>query len=240
MEFNYIPAKEFDPRGPDPFVETQATYADAPIYPMQNVGQSVTEGGRFGHFLQTATSAIRAGAGSIELATQMGGGAEAVGAESYGKETRQALRELARVNEVNITSIHSPTNIGNMSGFNPQQNSFSDEQRKIELEEVKKAIRFNADVAQGGAVVVHTGEFSRTMFDADWNQKGKWKKHFVGYQEEPERAVKHLVDDRTGRIITEVRINQEVPQADERRSCRGIRRFHGRDRTLMHDQTCRE
>jgi len=183
---------------------------EQPIFPIKQIGQSVTEGGRFGTLIQTATAAIRAGSGSIEMNVQMGGGAEAVGAESYGKEARETIREMARANDVVFSSVHTPTNIGNMSGFNPQQGSFNDEHRKIEIEEVKKAIKFAADAAQGGAVVVHTGEFHRPMFDADWNKEGKWKGAFTAYEEEPEKTVMHLVDERNGRVISEVRRNQEV------------------------------
>ncbi len=183
---------------------------EQPIIPISQIGQTVTEGSRFGNLIQTATAAIRAGTGRIELQTQMGGGGEPVGAESYGKEAREALRELARANQVQFTSVHTPTSVGNLSGFNPQQGNFNDEHRKIELDEVKKAIRFAADAAQGGAVVVHTGEFHRPIFDADWNKKGKWADSFIGYDEEPEKTVMHLVDDRTGRVISEVRRNQEV------------------------------
>ena len=71
---------------------------EKPMFPVNEIGQTVTEGRQFGSLIQTATAAIRAGAGRIELQTQMGGGAEAVGAESYGKEARETLRELARAN----------------------------------------------------------------------------------------------------------------------------------------------
>jgi sugar phosphate isomerase/epimerase len=192
-----------------PEVRPQANIEE-PIIPVSQLGQTVTEGGRFGNLIQTATAAIRAGTGTIELQTQMGGGGEPVGAESYGKEAREAIRELAKANEVMMTSVHTPTAVGNLSGFNPQQGNFSDEHRKIEIDEVKKAIKFAADAAQGGAVVVHTGEFHRPIFDADWNKEGKWKDSFIGYDEEPEKTVMHLVDERTGRVISEVRRNQVV------------------------------
>lgn len=192
-----------------PEIKPTANIED-PIIPISQIGQTVTEGGRFGNLIQTATAAIRAGAGTIELQTQMGGGGEPVGAESYGKDAREAIREMAKANEVLLTSVHTPTSVGNLSGFNPQQGNFSDEHRKIEIDEVKKAIKFAADAAQGGAVVVHTGEFHRPIFDADWNKEGKWKDAFSGYDEEPEKTVMHLVDERTGKVISEVRRNQVV------------------------------
>ncbi|MBN2458192.1 hypothetical protein JXB31_03625 [Candidatus Woesearchaeota archaeon] len=177
---------------------------------ISELGQSVAEGARFGSFIKTSQEAIRKGAGTLELSTNMGGGNEPVGAESYGVEAREALRDLSRVNQVKIVSIHSPTNIGNMSGYNPQEKAFSDEHRKIQMDEVKKAIDFAADTAGQGAVVVHTGEYQRDMSDQKWarNPDGTYK--FLSYGEEPGRQVLYLVDDRTGRLITEVRKSMVV------------------------------
>ncbi len=196
---------------------------DEPIIPMSEIGATVPEGARFGSFIQTAQAAIRKGVVSIELSTGMGGGQEPAGAESYGKEARETIREIARANETTITSVHTPVQIGNMSGFNPQQGSFNDEHRHMEIDEVKKAIKFAADTAQGGSVVIHTGEFQRTMFDADWNKDGLFEAH----PDESTKAVKHLVDTRTGRVITEVRLNQIVPQARWKRAEKNDRDSHG-------------
>ncbi len=182
---------------------------EQPIVPIKELGQSVTEGRQFGTLIQSSTAAIRAGAGQIELQPGMGGGEEPLGVESYGKDAREALRELAKVNEITFSSVHTPPQIGNMSGFNPQQGGFSDEYRKKEIEEVRAAILFAAETTQGGAVVVHTGEFQRPMFDAPWNKQEQFK----SYEEEPERAIKPLVDIRTGKTIQEVRMNQLVPRA---------------------------
>jgi len=171
---------------------------------IKEIGQSVTEGSRFGTFITTSQNAIRSGAGKIELASGMGGGQEPVGAEAYGKDARQAIREIFKANEAEVVSVHSPVQVGNLSGYNPQERGFSDEHRKMGIEEVKKAIDFAGDV-NGGAVVVHTGEFQRDMSDQPWakNPDGTYK--FMNYQEEPGRAVLYMVDDRTGKLITEVR-----------------------------------
>ncbi|MFT4303858.1 MAG: hypothetical protein ACMXYG_04790 [Candidatus Woesearchaeota archaeon] len=189
---------------------------EGPVLYGSELGQSVTEGSRFGTFLQTVTGAIRGGASKIELQTQMGGGAEAVGAESYGREAKQALKELAKANEVELTSVHAPTQVGNVSGFNPQQ-GFSDEQRKSSVDEIKKAIDFAADVTGGGTITFHTGEYQRPMSEAPWailkdkngnpilDQHGQKQYQFLGYAEEPGRAVTYMVDDRTGRIMGDVR-----------------------------------
>ncbi len=180
-----------------------------PIVGVRDIGQSVTEGSRFGSLLKTATDAIRRGAGWIELSTNMGGGAETVGAESYGKEAREALRDIARVNTVRFSSVHTPVNIGNMSGYNPQERGFNEEHRKIELEEVRKAVTFAADVG-AQAVVVHTGEYQRPMSEQPWAKNADGTFKFLSYEEEPGRAVLYLVDERTGRVVADARKNQFV------------------------------
>ena len=190
-----------------------------------DVGQSVTEGSRFGMFRQSINAAIRVGARKVELQTQMGGGAEPVGAESYGKAAREELREIARANEFEYQAVHAPTQIGNLSGFVPRQGGagdFSDEHRKAAIEEIKKSIDFSADVAQGGAVVVHTGEYHRPLSEQEWavekdqygnavkDQFGRPQYKFLGYGEEPARAVLYMVDRRNGKVIGDVRKNQTV------------------------------
>ena len=176
---------------------------------VKDIGMSVTEGARFGTLVQTSQNAIRMGAGKIELATAMGGGHESVGAEAYGKDARQALREMFRANQVDVVSVHTPVQVGNLSGYNPQERGFTDEYRKMGLDEVKRAIDFAADV-NGGAVVFHSGEYQRDISDQPWakNPDGSYK--FLNYAEEPGRAVLYMVDNRTGRLITEVRKSMVV------------------------------
>lgn len=177
---------------------------------VRDLGMSVTEGSRFGSLIQTTSQAIRLGAGSIELATIQGGG-EPGGAEGYGHEAREALRELARANTISYTSVHTPPNtVGNLSGYNYQERGFNDEFRHRSMEEVKKGIKFAADV-NAGAVVVHTGEALRDMSTAPWNRSiAPGVKEFLSYEEEPGRQVLYMVDDRTGKLVTEVRKSQVV------------------------------
>ena len=187
----------------------RAPNIEAPIIGIKDLGQSVTEGARFGSLLQTSTEAIRRGAGSMELAT-IAGGQEPGGAESYGNEARQALRELARANNVYFTSVHSPVQVGNVSGFNPQERGFNDEFRHRSVEEVKRAIEFAADVG-AGAVVVHTGEAQRDMSQAPWNREiAPGMMEMMSFEEEPGRQVLYMVDRRNGKLITEVRKSQIV------------------------------
>ncbi|MBN2567401.1 hypothetical protein JXB02_04940 [Candidatus Woesearchaeota archaeon] len=192
-----------------PDFESQSSGDPAARVGMKEVGVSVTEGNRFGSFLQTVTSAIRLGGSAIELQPQLGGGAEATGVESYGIEARKALRDLARVNQVKLTTVHTPSQIGNLSGFNPQH-GFSDDQRLASIEEVRKAIDFAADVTGGGPVVVHTGEYQRPISEQEWAKNPDGSYRFLGYAEEPGRAITYMVDDRTGRIISDVRKSQII------------------------------
>jgi sugar phosphate isomerase/epimerase len=180
---------------------------------IRDIGQTVTEGSRFGTLIKTSMDAIKKGTSQMELQLGMGGGAEAVGAESYGNEAREALREIARANQIEFTSVHAPTQIGNLSGFDQRQNNFSDEIRASSLDEIKKAIRFAADVG-GKAVVVHTGEFQRDMSEAKWNReiddKGNTVHEFLSFPSEKTQQVHYLVDKRTGKLITDVKKNQVV------------------------------
>ena len=194
-----------------PAIEPNPASIEEPILPVGEIGASVTEGQRFGTFIQSMQQAIRKGVGKLELAAGMGGGQEPVGVENYGKEARQEIREIARANEVTIHSIHAPSNIGNLSGYNPQERGFNEEHRKVQIEEVKKAIDFASDVTQGGSVVVHTGEYLRDMTSSPWNKRLDDESYeFQSYEEEPERQVHYMVDDRTGKLITEVRKSQVI------------------------------
>ncbi|MBU0535559.1 MAG: hypothetical protein KKE20_01235 [Nanoarchaeota archaeon] len=182
-----------------------------PILDTGQIGQTVAEGrAGGGTFIESMQAAIRKGVGSVELSSMPVGSEPGVGVASYGVEKRQELREIARANEVQISSVHTPAQIGNLSGFAGPEKGFVDEQREAFLNEVKQAINFAADVTRGGAVVVHTGEYQRPMSEQSWAYDQYGRLMFKHYEEEPTRAVMRLVDDRTGQVITQVRKNQEV------------------------------
>ncbi|MBD3313996.1 hypothetical protein GF345_06140, partial [Candidatus Woesearchaeota archaeon] len=184
---------------------------DEPILDTGQIGQTVAEGrAGGGTFIESMQAAIRKGAGSVELSAMPVGSEPGVGVGSYGVDKRQELREIARANDVQIASVHTPTQVGNLSGFAGPEKGFVDEQREAFINEVKQAINFAADTTKGGAVVVHTGEFQRPMSEQTWAYDEYGRLMFKHYEEEPERAVMRLVDDRTGQIITQVRKNQEV------------------------------
>lgn len=121
--------------------------------------------------------------------------------EMYGKEEREAIRDLAKINKVNL-STHASFAAGHMSGYNPQQGQFSDAMREGTLREIERAIDFAADTAQGGAVVVHTGEFPRPLSESEWNtRKGdEFENKFKMYPREGEEAIIQFVDRETGHV----------------------------------------
>ncbi len=129
--------------------------------------------------------------------------------EMYGLKQRQALVEIAKVNQVDFTT-HSTIGVYGLAGMD-QQGNFSKQSKTHSINEVKRAIEFAADVAKGGPVVVHTGEFSRPIADALWNKEDKqWAGKFEIHPEEAERASYRVVDIRTGATIQEARKNKKV------------------------------
>jgi sugar phosphate isomerase/epimerase len=117
--------------------------------------------------------------------------------ESYGNRERQEMRELAKINEVDV-STHASPNVGFAAGYDPQGQMFRPELQQNVLHEVQRAIEFAGDVGGGGPVVMHLGEFPRPLFDVEKNQDGSPK--FEQFKKESERAPIYVVDDRTGRV----------------------------------------
>jgi sugar phosphate isomerase/epimerase len=119
--------------------------------------------------------------------------------ESYGTREREEMRELAKINEMEV-STHASPNIGYAAGFSPQQGVFSPEMRENVLHEVERAIDFAADVGQGGPVVMHIGEFSRPMFDIERDKQGKPITPFEHFPDEYKKAPILMVDKDNGRV----------------------------------------
>lgn len=175
----------------------EAAKLEDPIFPIYQLGETVPEHdptGRFKNVIQTTQAAIRGGAGTIQLVMQTPP-ESAIGGrpKAYGKEVREALREVALANKVNIGGVEMPTSMNNMAGFDYQHMVFSDEKRETNLREVKDAIHFVADVAGGGGIDIVSWEFPRGVNEAGWNT-GEFK-------QEGEQRIGYLVDERTGRTI---------------------------------------
>jgi len=202
------------------FISTEPTpqqNLEKPIIPIKDLGITVVEKDpRTGaNILQNVQAAIRQGASNIQLvmttpaSNPIGGRPKA-----YGEEVREAIREVAKANELFIGGVEMPTSSHtNMSGFD-NRSGFSEKKRHEDMQEVRDAIKFAADVAQGGGVDIWSQEFPRTIFDAKWNTEGKWKDQFYEHPKEHEDAVKHLVDKRNGNIIQNIRVGDKVAYPD--------------------------
>lgn len=171
---------------------------------VKDIGTTVIAGRGQGTFKQSLQAAIRQGVASVEMALQPEGGEPGVAAESYGHMARRELREIAMVNGVEINSIHSPSQIGNVSGRT--QDGYNEMARSQTISEIRKAIDFAADVGTGGSVVVHTGEFDRSIDDFYGEDKLKFR-DFAGSEE---HNFISWVDAKTGQIQRVPRTHQFV------------------------------
>ena len=113
----------------------------------------------FENQLNALRARIKLGVNNIELGfTGVGkGSAQSPTPGSVGIAERQAIKEVAKINDVKIASVHAPMSIQGLAGFS--QNGFNEQKRAQDVEEVKRSIDFAGDVSNGGAIVVHTGEF---------------------------------------------------------------------------------
>jgi sugar phosphate isomerase/epimerase len=187
---------------------------EKPVLAINELGVTVPEKDPVtgGNIIQNIDANIRMGASKLQIVmstphTQAIGGRP----KAYGKEARESIRELARANEVMIEGVELPTSsMSNLSGFDPQRGNISEEKRQRDLQEVKEAISFVADIAGGGGVDIWSQEFQRNIVDADWNKKGKWAGKFEAYETEEKFATEYLVDQRTGQIMSEIRHSSDI------------------------------
>ena len=131
-------------------------------------------------------SHVELGFGGIGKGSLSGGN---VTPETVSKESRKAIKELSRINKVGV-STHASYGVTGFAGFTPQ--GFSDSEQQKNLNEIKKAIEFAADATEGGAVVIHPGEFPRPISEFEG---------FEEYEGEKQKGIVNFVDDRTGKIL---------------------------------------
>jgi len=151
--------------------------------------------------IQDIAVKIRQGAGALEIQFPGAGGGQRTAQTPgmYGKEHRQALKELAEIAEVNLTT-HASFGIAGLSGMSRE--GFSPRYKKLALNEIQRAIEFASDVTKGGPVVVHSGEFPRPISEEPWakDPKAPNGQRFIAYKEEPEQATIELVDVKSGKL----------------------------------------
>jgi len=174
---------------------------EEPIIPMIELGTTVPETdptGRFKNMIQNVQANIRRGAGRIQLVLSTAANSPMGGRpKAYGPEVREQMREVFKANEAILTGVEMPTNsINNLSGFDGK--TLSEEMRRNNLDEIRDAIKFTADVAQGGGVDLVSFEFPRSVFDADWN-KADPKTGKQLFEDTKDKFIA-IVDDRTGVI----------------------------------------
>ena len=84
-----------------------------------------------------------------------------------------------------------------------KQPKFDDEYRQETLKEIDKAIDFAAQATTGGAVVFHTGEWQRPIFQAGQKREDHMQSKsgmFKEYETEEKKAAIAIADARTGNI----------------------------------------
>lgn len=159
-----------------------------------NVHQIGASTNPFQHQTEALKARIFHGASRVEFSFFGQGktNKEQPGPESFGVRERQDMRELAIINKVQ-TSTHATVGIQGLSGFDGK-GSFSSEQQKNSLDELRKAIDFASEATTGGAVVFHTGDGPRSMYS---NFKGQFMQH----HNEKEEEIHYLVDPEDKKII---------------------------------------
>lgn len=109
--------------------------------------------------------------------------------ETYGKEQREALRHMAKVNKIDL-SVHAAPDAGSFSGMT--ERGFDDGAQASTLQEVKRSVDFAAEVTQGGPIVVHLqGESPMAVSD---------REGFETHEKEKESAPIYLANSETGEV----------------------------------------
>lgn len=149
-------------------------------------------------------TAVTAGASHVELGfmgMQKGSlsSPTSVTPEIIGKSKREDIRQFAKINKVTL-STHASANVMGFAGLREER--FDDNAAAQAVYEVKRAIDFAADTAEGGPVVIHTGEFPRPICESS--------KEFLSHKDEQKKALWGLVD-KNGRIKTMLTRDYTVP-----------------------------
>jgi len=158
--------------------------------------------------LESLKSRIRLGAKNVELGfTGRGKGSMGQGQTTpgmYGLDERKAMKELAKINKVNL-SVHAAMQVSGYAGLGKE--GFDESARQSNINEIRRTIDFAGDTMDnGGAIVVHTGEFQRSAVDLPEAER----KLFQFYPEEEKEANIYLVDKQTGKVIGGLKRNQVI------------------------------
>ncbi len=167
--------------------------------PLNKIGISTPP---FKEQLESLKARIFQGASKVELGftgMQKGSmGQSATTPEMYGRDEREAIRDMAKVNRIELSTHAAPGATG-ASGFDQRQGKFTDEHQKLVIDEIKRTVDFAADTAGGGPVVMHVGEWQRPLFDLEKSEK--YREKFESYPGEKEKGVMYAVEEKTGQLI---------------------------------------
>ncbi|MFH2028180.1 MAG: TIM barrel protein [Nanoarchaeota archaeon] len=165
-------------------------------------------------------SKIRMGAGSIEIGFPgaYSGNRQAQTPGMYGEDQRQAIRELAKINEIKLTT-HAPYPMMGIMGRD-QRDNFSQTNARQNLHEIMRSIDFAADTAGSGSVVVHTGEWDRPLTEINVDDPTMQRNLsydpdsgrllFKKIQQEAHDAQFILLDDRTSQKMETVQRDRKI------------------------------
>jgi sugar phosphate isomerase/epimerase len=160
--------------------------------------------------LQSIQARIKQGATAVELGF-MGTGKGSAGQGAFtpgtlGIPEREAIRDVAKVNDVTISSVHASMKIQGLAGFGSQ--GFNEAKRAQDMEEVKRTIDFAGDVTDGGAIVVHTGEFPYSVREKHGKTPFKTKEgkpiEFTEGYSIAQQSPRYLVDMNSGKIMSTI------------------------------------
>tara|TARA_Y100000034_G_scaffold37106_1_gene45631 strand:- start:13316 stop:15268 length:1953 start_codon:yes stop_codon:yes gene_type:complete len=160
--------------------------------------------------LQSIQARIKQGATAVELGF-IGTGKGSAGQGAFtpgtvGVPEREAIRDIAKVNDVTISSVHASMKIQGLAGFGSQ--GFNEAKRAQDMEEVKRTIDFAGDVTDGGAIVVHTGEFPYSVREKHGKtpfktKEGKPIEFSEGYSI-AQQSPRYMVDMASGKIMSTI------------------------------------
>ncbi len=162
--------------------------------------------------IQPLIAKIREGARKVEIGF-MGSGKGSIFSgqitpEGVDAEQRRAIRELAKVNQMEL-STHASVGIQGFAGLTNR--GFDEGSREQTLHELKRAIDFAAEASGGGAITMHSGEFQRPLYNIDEKGSEKYNMKFQLFPGEhamkdkdgkmiPGKATHMIADEKTGQI----------------------------------------
>jgi len=160
--------------------------------------------------LQELQAKIRGGFSKVEVGFSGAGkgSAQSLTPGSYGTRQREAIRQLSKVNDVELTT-HASFSIPGVSGLTQQ--GYNDRAQKMAVDEIKRAIDFASDTAGGGAVVFHLGEHARPVMEAGMTEEeiarqrldiaqGKGSPILLDSDQQLQRGYFGVVDTRTNTV----------------------------------------